>query len=85
MVATKDQLRNNNWLVYPNPTSDKLSLDQLIGVETISIINLKGVTKLSFEHNQMGDHINLSELPSGLYYVELSGLNSNRVIKIIKQ
>jgi hypothetical protein len=77
-------------LAYPNPTSDWVQLyvggnDEKVDV---ALFDLAGNTVLSksqkVSQNRVFD-IGLSELPSGIYVVSLSGNTVSSQIKIIKE
>lgn len=73
-------------IVYPNPTSDNLTVDGLTGIESIRIYNANG--QLLKESTPKTESISLSikELPAGIYNVLITNKGSEIVIKrIVKQ
>ena len=68
----------NNARMYPNPSSDILTIEAANAIDGVSIINLLGQevvkTNASVAKTQI---INIADLQSGIYIVKL---NSNGVI-----
>jgi len=69
-------------MVYPNPFSDKLIV-KTDNAATITITNLLGQTIFS-DNIENTKTINTSLFPTGIYYVEVTGLERT-VIKLVKQ
>ncbi|HLV41384.1 MAG TPA: T9SS type A sorting domain-containing protein [Brumimicrobium sp.] len=69
---------NNGVKVYPNPTSDVLTIEtdevNVIG----ELMNAQGQVVLKFDEAQT---IQVGHLPQGVYYLHISTSNSDRVIK----
>lgn len=72
--------------IYPNPTNDKIHIAGVVNAD-MKIVSLS--TGKVVINKKVTDEVSLSELPSGIYYIELSnGVGfDNRVVreKIIKQ
>ena len=68
--------------IYPNPTKDILSIETNLSLTEISILNLNGrLIYTSFEHK---DKIDISHLPSGIYFIKVisdKGVFTKKVIK----
>jgi len=82
------QLSEANIITYPNPVSDKLSIDLngLTGNAIISILTLEG--KLLKEQKTNGTNtviLNLHQLPQGIYLCRYSSITEIKTVKIIKQ
>ncbi len=61
--------------VYPNPASDYIQLNETGTVSKIKILNMVGKTIKRFEVTLKGEKYNISDMPKGLYLVQL--LDSN--------
>ena len=67
--------------VYPNPTKDVLRIEGLKSQSNIRLIDLSGKTVLTNVVSN-NDQIDLSEVNSGVYYIEIEN-NSSRIVKKI--
>lgn len=72
-------------LLYPNPTSDALNIDNSSNhFISVDIFNSIGQFIHSYTLNSSLNSIRLSELKSGIYYLKMQGELSQKVIQIIK-
>lgn len=75
--------------LYPNPATNSIIIRNLSIENTYkySIYNLYGQKYLSSViHNMLNHKVDISDLPSGVYYINVESENSNSVnIKFIKQ
>lgn len=75
-------------LLYPNPTKGIVSIIANISIPTNSSIRIfNSSSKLMSSKDNKGldsFQINISEYPSGIYYLQLTGENINEQAKIIK-
>jgi hypothetical protein len=84
---------NEGWSLFPNPAGDNLIIQISDNVRskitTISIFNALGElvdTKIPAEEKNKSELvIDTSELPSGIYFIELSGLENNFRKKFVKE
>lgn len=70
--------------VYPNPCKESLYLKNAQRVETFTIIDYTGKTKLTGNLEQL-EYIDLSTLNSGVFFLLLEGVGEREVIKITKE
>ena len=79
-----DVIDSQNVIVYPNPVATTATIQGAANT-TVHIYNLNG--KIVFTKNIVNESevIDLTTLASGVYYVQIKGLLSTSVIKIIKQ
>lgn len=76
---------DDNVLIYPNPSNGIVYISGMVQPD-IKIFSL-ATTHIVAESKQ-SQQIDISNLPNGVYYIELSnGLGSDRIVreKIIKQ
>jgi hypothetical protein len=69
--------------VYPVPASNRVTLqsDQVYLVHA-DIISLDGRTIRSYDETELANgELNVSEIPAGIYLLQVQGLNSGRVVK----
>ncbi len=75
--------------IYPNPTTDKLivSIEPEEQLSSIRIVDLFGKTKM--EQNILSSdtelQINTSYLLSGMYILQIKGINQAKQIRFIKK
>jgi plastocyanin len=70
----------NTVQISPNPVSDILKITTDIQFNLIQIFNLQGDLLL----NQNFSNVVLLNIPSGVYYLKLSGVTKSQVLKLIK-
>lgn len=70
-------------LVYPNPTQGNLFIDtaDLEEIDTVNIYNINGKLIKSLDYKRK---INLKDLSSGIYFIQVQTLNHKYIKKIIK-
>ena len=85
-IVLNEQIDGENILLYPNPTSEtltiKISDSQYVNTQ-IQIFNTIGNLVKETELPENGQ-INVSELSNGLYFVRFKD-NSQQTLKFIKQ
>jgi hypothetical protein len=67
----------SNVRISPNPTNDFLTIQGKSANELVSLVDLNGTTVLS----SIDTTINISQLPAGIYYVNING-TCQKVIKL---
>ncbi len=83
--VTKEKL-TETIKVYPNPAQDKINVDYPAGTENINLISQFGalISTKNVDKTSTSTEINLSGIPSGMYFI--SAVNKSNIItkKIIK-
>lgn len=69
-------------LVYPNPSSHKIAIQTELDFKTIEIQSINGQM---MDRISIATDIDISHLPSGLYFLKLIGENQTETLKLIKQ
>ena len=81
-VSINEQFSNVSLIMYPNPTSDQLTIELGEKLESIVISNISGkVVKYYVPNNNT---VNVSDLTKGVYFLQLQtteGLISKKFIK----
>jgi len=80
--------KTSNWIAYPNPTNDFITLDFLDYNDTelsIEMFNLMGQKVKVFENIGVSENLDLSELTSGIYLLKIKYKGAIQTIKIKKQ
>ncbi len=80
--------KSGNFVIYPNPTTDELTLDGVNEGVSIQIINALGQIVYNNIFNQDESvakfKINISDLPNAIYSISVTTANSKKVVKLIK-
>lgn len=71
--------------IYPNPVQDILTVqvEKPEDIQSISIYTIDG--QLVYSENYFVDHINTSELTTGMYYIQIKAENETAIEKFVKQ
>ena len=95
VVVYKDGVGLNNFellrediIVYPNPTSNKLSFTynkNLNAAFNLSLTNLLGQVLYTRNDFKLEDEIDISFLPKGVYYLKLECENCGKLLKVLKE
>lgn len=79
-----EEFNNNEFTIYPNPVKDIVSIS-IASKTVINTINLYSVTgKLIKEIQLPKNQIDLSNLKSGIYFIEVISENKKEILKLIK-
>ena len=76
-------LLNSGILIYPNPFSNKILINQVIKKDELSIFNILGQDMrnyISFINNNQNTEIVTTNLPSGMYIIKTKTF-ANKVYK----
>jgi hypothetical protein len=68
--------------IYPNPTTTSLTITSPSPITTLSITNLLGQVVFTHHYNTDQVHIDVADLPKGLYFVRV---NDREVRKFLKE
>jgi Glycosyl hydrolases family 39/Secretion system C-terminal sorting domain len=77
---------NANFIIYPNPVTEKITVElpvKPIEMELVQVYNSMGTLLMTFYAKQKITEINVSSLPSGLYFIHL--FHQQETLKFIKQ
>ncbi len=77
---------SNDFIIYPNPTSDSIYIDSAFGkVEQYTIYDLQGRFMVKGRLTLTEQTVNISQLSSGTYIIQLLDQNTTKSLKFIKQ
>lgn len=79
LTKPSDGGENPTIKIFPNPATDYIELSQNDKVARIVVFNLVGKELKRFEAND-GQRYNISELPKGLYLVQLLDKNDQTIV-----
>jgi pimeloyl-ACP methyl ester carboxylesterase len=82
-LSIDDNLVDNTFSIYPNPTNSKVNIKSQSKFEEVEIYNVLGQKVLSktISENQ---EIDMSSLTSGTYFLKLKNENLSKTVKILK-
>jgi hypothetical protein len=86
MVIGQDEISKNNFSFYPNPTSSVLNIKHTELIESANIIDITG--KVVFNTSNINKNqytIDVADLTSGIYFVQVVSNGVPQVQKFIKQ
>ena len=87
-IADKN-LSNNNFILYPNPANDNITIENLslnnTQDELISVYNIQGQMILQQPMHEQKTEINVSNYASGIYIVKVKTEVGVEVKKFVKQ
>jgi hypothetical protein len=76
---------SGNFVMYPNPVSDKLVVETTETIDHLEIYNLLGALVYSDTDCAKKVEISVSDLPSGMYFVRLKTNNNTETLKFVKK
>ncbi|TRW22659.1 T9SS type A sorting domain-containing protein [Flavobacterium zepuense] len=84
-VVGTDKFTFKNLKVYPNPATDIVTVANSTAIERVTVTNLLGQQVLSQDANESVININLTDLSSGTYILNITSQGANANVKIVKQ
>jgi len=86
-VGTKEFFPSSSSYIYPNPAINTLTISSPEGNKEseISIINIVGQELMRQKVSQPKTNIDISRIPSGIYFIKTSGGNFIETMKFIKK
>jgi hypothetical protein len=84
-VLSSDNFDANNFVAYPNPVKDIFNISYSSEISSVRIINLLGQEVISTEVNATSTQIDMSQLSSGAYIVNVTVGDTIKTIKVVKQ
>ena len=72
-------------MVYPNPVSDKLTVEAQEALGTVEIYNLMGALVYSQKNCANKVEINTTDMPSGIYFVRLTNDKTSETRRFVKE
>ncbi|WP_338733533.1 T9SS type A sorting domain-containing protein [Mangrovimonas cancribranchiae] len=75
-------LTTNSVKLYPNPATDIVNIKTNETIKYVTVFNINGQKVLEVANQSQ---INISNLPTGMYFLSIKTNQSNQTIKILKQ
>lgn len=85
VVLSNDDFDSTDFRIYPNPTSDVVTLQYSNEITEISILNLLGQTMLNKKLNTTETTIDFSNFPAATYFVKVVSEGKIKMVKVIKK
>lgn len=79
-----DDFSASKFSVYPNPVQDVLNIKSAASVDNVVVYDILGKVVLQENPGKISPAINVSNLPSGAYMVQVTIDNATKTIKVIK-
>jgi hypothetical protein len=83
--GVKELQDNMDVKVYPNPSNNKINFETNITIDGITITNTLGQELFRMLKPQPKQEINISNLPSGIYFLKAENKQGQGVFKIVKE
>lgn len=71
-------------ILFPNPSREYITIKSPTLISSYSIINTNGQVVMRGNENQLESTINVSQLPSGIYFVNILGAEASQTLRFIK-
>ena len=86
-IGINKLISNNSINIFPNPTSDKFTIqfNKLKEFYNLKILNTTGQVVLNKKITNSVEQVDLSGQAAGVYFVKLQSVNNTVVRKVIKQ
>lgn len=80
-----DKVEKSDYLIYPNPTNGRLSIESNIPASVITIFSIEGKPLINLALQEGVNSIDLSNLTRGIYIIKLEDSGNAILRKLIKQ
>lgn len=85
VAAVSDALSSKGTVLYPNPVKDVVTIKSANSFATVKVFDAAGKVVTSKSVDTATNSVNLSELPKGVYYMELQNKSGKENVKFIKE
>ena len=83
-TAGLDDLSNNLFTYFPNPVNDQLTIRAQKKVSEVTIYNMLGQVVLSQQPNTIDCSLDMAQMQTGAYFVQVSIDNSIETVRVLK-
>ncbi|HAR71823.1 MAG TPA: hypothetical protein DCR77_00235 [Flavobacteriaceae bacterium] len=84
-LATDEVKNHVEITLFPNPVSNELNIDSKDNIKEVTVFNLTGQQLFSKKGNSKTSKIDVSNLKSGVYIVEVKTDKTSKTYKVIKK
>tara|TARA_R110001592_G_scaffold58067_2_gene176292 strand:+ start:3815 stop:6457 length:2643 start_codon:yes stop_codon:yes gene_type:complete len=86
LTTSLNELNSNDFVVYPNPTSQSVTVEFNDNQKRdVRIVNIAGQTIINQKITTKKTTLNVAELATGVYFLEVKNNDELKTIKLIKQ
>ena len=79
-----DTLSTSNFTYFPNPVNNVLSIKAQASIDSITVYNMLGQTVVRSTPNTTTTAVDMSELQTGAYFVQVAINNSIETVRVLK-
>ena len=83
-LGLEDVNTSSNFTYFPNPVNNVLTIKAQASIDSITVYNMLGQTVVRSTPNANNSAVDMSELQSGAYFVQVSINNSIETVRVIK-
>ena len=83
-TAGLDDLSSNLFAYFPNPVNDQLTIMAQKNVDEITVYNMIGQVVLRQTPNSLETMVDMAEMQTGAYFIQVSIDNSIETVRILK-
>ena len=76
--------QENQFAYFPNPVKDEVSFEATNPIQSLKVINILGQQVLEVRPNRMTTTLNLSQLETGTYFVQVEINDKSEIVRLIK-
>ncbi|HIC32105.1 MAG TPA: T9SS type A sorting domain-containing protein [Flavobacteriaceae bacterium] len=81
-----DEFEAESFSVYPNPTSDLITIKTNLSISNVEIFNQLGQRVMSLREDQLNNNtINVKEFNNGIYFMTINSGDKKQTLKFIKE
>jgi hypothetical protein len=85
ITSSEEITADDNLQIYPNPVSDILTINSDSEIKTLRLADLYGRVIITVYPGSQSYELNVSQLPSGIYFLRIEGIYKPILRKIIKE
>ena len=71
--------------IFPNPAKNNLSVSNATTIDAVEITTLIGQTTSTKKVNDLQTEIDVTALPTGIYFLKISSDNQQKMVKFVKE
>lgn len=84
-TTVTDVVIENSITIYPNPTTDSISIETSTPIINIGLYNLLGQKVLSITPSATNINVDLSDIKEGTYFLKVDFKDESKAVKVVKQ